>query len=404
MAIKELKRFAADHDTGLWKQNAKVLPPTGKKVAVVGSGPAGLTAAYYLAKLGHKVTVFEALPVTGGMMRVGIPRYRLPAEVLDSEIKAIEDFGVEIKLNSKVESLDELFELGYNAIFAGIGAHRGISMGMEGEDTRGVVDGADFLREVSLGQEVRLGDRVAVIGGGNVAVDAARTALRLGAKDVSIIYRRTRAEMPASPEEIEEALEEGVKIEYLAAPTKANRENGRLRAEFIRMQLGAVDTSGRKRPQPMEGSEFDGMYDTLIKAIGQESELPDAFALAAKRGGRIEVDADTQATSREGVYAGGDVVTGPASVIEAIAAGRQAAISIDRYLGGEGNIDEMLAPQEEIAPFDISEIEGEKYRPPLETVLAEESLRGFAQVALGFSEENAIEECQRCLRCDLEEH
>jgi len=404
IAIKELKRFAADHDTGLWKQNAKVLPPTGKKVAVVGSGPAGLTAAYYLAKLGHKVTVFEALPVTGGMMRVGIPRYRLPAEVLDREIKAIEDFGVEIKLNTRVESLDELFEQGYSAVFIGIGAHRGISMGMEGEDTGGVVDGADFLREVSLGQEVKLGERVAVVGGGNVAIDAARTALRLGAKDVSIIYRRTRAEMPASPEEIEEAIEEGVKIEYLAAPTKANRENGRLRAEFIRMQLGPVDTSGRKRPQPIEGSEFEGKYDTLIKAIGQESDLPDGFGLAAKRGGRVEVDADTLTTSREGVYAGGDVVSGPASVIEAIAAGRQAAISIDLYLGGEGDIDETLIPQEEVAPFDMSEIEGERHRPPLEIVPAEQSLGGFSQVVLGFSEENAIEECKRCLRCDLEEH
>ncbi len=404
IAIKELKRFAADHDTGMWKQNAKVLPPTGKKVAVVGSGPAGLTAAYYLVKQGHKVTVFEALPVTGGMMRVGIPRYRLPAEVLDGEIKAIEDFGVEIKLNSRVESLDELFEQGYDAIFVGVGAHRGINMGMEGEDTRGVVDGADFLREVSLGQEVKLGERIAVIGGGNVAVDAARTALRLGAKEVSIIYRRTRAEMPASSEEIEEALEEGVKIEYLAAPTRVNRENGRLMAEFIRMQLGAVDTSGRKRPQPMEGSEFEDKYDTLIKAIGQESELPDGFALASRRGGRVEVDADTLVTSREGVYAGGDVVSGPASVIEAIAAGRQAAVSIDQYLGGDGNIDEVLAPQEEVAPFDVSEIEGEKYRPPLETLPAEEGLRNFAQVVLGFSEDHAIEECKRCLRCDLEEH
>lgn len=337
-------------------------------------------------------------------MRVGIPRYRLPAEVLDGEIRAIEDFGVEIKLNSRVESLDELFEQGYDAIFVGVGAHRGINMGMEGEDTRGVVDGADFLREVSLGQEVKLGERIAVIGGGNVAVDAARTALRLGAKEVSIIYRRTRAEMPASSEEIEEALEEGVKIEYLAAPTRVNRENGRLMAEFIRMQLGAVDTSGRKRPQPMEGSEFEDKYDTLIKAIGQESELPDGFALAARRGGRIEVDADTLVTSREGVYAGGDVVSGPASVIEAIADGRQAAVSIDQYLGGDGNIDEVLAPQEEVAPFDVSEIEGEKYRPPLETLPAEEGLRNFAQVVLGFSEDHAIEECKRCLRCDLEEH
>jgi formate dehydrogenase beta subunit len=165
-----------------------------------------------------------------------------------------------------------------------------------------------------------------------------------------------------------------------------------------------VDASGRKRPQPMEGSEFEGMYDTLIKAIGQESVLPEEFGLASKRGGRIEVDAETLLTSREGVFAGGDVVSGPASVIEAIAHGRRAAISIDRYLGGEGDIGEVLAPQEEIAPFDISEIEGEKYRPPLEVLPAKDGIRSFKQVVLGFSEQNAIEECKRCLRCDLEEH
>jgi len=404
IAIKELKRFAADHDTGMWKQNVEISPPTGKKVAIVGSGPAGLSAAYYLTKQGHKVTVFESLPVTGGMMRVGIPRYRLPAEVLDGEIKAIEDLGVEIKVNSKVESLEDLLKQGYNAIFVGIGSHKGISMGMDGEDTPGVVDGADFLREISLGKEVKLGDKVAVIGGGNVAIDAARSALRLGAKDVSIIYRRTRAEMPASPEEIEEALEEGIQIEFLAAPSKASRSNGRLSAEFIRMKLGAMDTSGRKRPEPMEGSEFEDKYDTLIKAIGQETELPAGFELEAKRGSRIEADPDTLATSREGVFAGGDAVTGPASVIEAIAHGRQAAISIDRYLGGNGNIDEVLTPQEEVAPFDISEIEGERFRPPLEIVPAEEGISMSKQVVLGFKEVNAIEECKRCLRCDLEEH
>jgi len=404
IAIKELKRFAADHDTGMWKQSINISPPTGKKIAIVGSGPAGLTAAYYLNKQGHKVTVFESLPITGGMMRVGIPRYRLPDEVLDGEIKAIEDLGVEIKVNSKVESLDDLFKQGYDAVFIGIGSHKGINMGMDGEDTPGVVDGADFLREISLGREVKIGDKVAVIGGGNVAIDAARSALRLGAKDVSIIYRRTRAEMPASPEEIEEALEEGIQIEFLAAPSKASRSNGRLSAEFIRMKLGAVDASGRKRPEPMEGSEFEGKYDTLIKAIGQETELPAGFELEAKRGGRIETDPDTLATSREGVFAGGDAVTGPASVIEAIAHGRLAAVSIDRYLGGDGNIDEVLAPQEEVAPFDVSEIEGEKFRPALEIVPAEEGISMSKQVVLGFKEGNAIEECQRCLRCDLEEH
>jgi len=403
IAIKELKRFAADHDTGLWKQNSKIAPPTGKRVAIVGSGPAGLTVAYYLAKLGHDVTVFEALPVAGGMMRVGIPSYRLPVEVLDREIKEIENIGVKIETNSRVESLDELFKQGYNAIFISVGAHQGTNMGVEGENIPGVVDGVDFLREVSLDGQVKVGERVLVVGGGNVAIDASRTALRLGAKEVTIIYRRTRAEMPASEEEIDEALEEGVKIVYLANPTKIASVNGRVQVESIRMQLGKVDASGRPRPVPMEGSEFTDEYDLMIKAIGQASVIPDKYGLEVERG-RIRVDPDTLATTRDGVYAGGDVVSGPASVIEAIAAGRKAAISIDQYFGGEGNIDEVLAPHEgEVAPIDMDEVEGEKYRPTITVLPFDERPKGWDQVVLGFDEEKAIEETKRCLRCDLEE-
>ncbi|MFC1966893.1 NADH-quinone oxidoreductase subunit NuoF, partial [Chloroflexota bacterium] len=275
IAIKELKRFAADHDTGEWKQYFKMAPPTGKRVAVIGSGPAGLTAAYYLAMLGHESTVFEALPVAGGMMRVGIPAYRLPEEVLDREIKEIENIGVNIKTNSRVESVDDLFEQGYNAVFISVGAHRGTSMRIEGENTPGVVDGVGFLREVSLGNKIDVGDKVLVVGGGNVAIDASRTALRLGAKEVTIVYRRTRAEMPASEEEIEEAIEEGVKIEYLANPTKAMTTDGRVKVECIRMELGKVDESGRRRPVPQDGSEFTADYDLMVKAVGQESVVPD---------------------------------------------------------------------------------------------------------------------------------
>ena len=403
IAIKELKRFAADHDTGEWKQNQKIAPPTGKRVAIVGSGPGGLTAAYYLAKQGHGVTVFEALPVAGGMLRVGIPSYRLPVEVLEKEIKEIENVGVEIKTNSRVDSLDELFEQGYSAVFVGVGAHRGISMRIEGENAPRVVDGVDFLREVSLDNKVELGDRVLVVGGGNVAIDASRTALRLGAKKVTIIYRRTRAEMPASEEEIEEALEEGVEIVYLANPSRVISVDSKLNVESIRMELGQVDQSGRRRPVPIEGSEFTEEYDLVIKAIGQESVVPDKYGLEVERGGRIKADPETLATSREGVYAGGDVVTGPASVIEAIAAGRQAAVSIDKYLSGDGNIDEQLAPPEEVAPFNIEEVEGEKHRSPVNMLPLEERLKCFAQVALGFDEGMAIEETKRCLRCDLEE-
>lgn len=404
IAIRELKRFAVDHDDGSWKQNFKAAPATGKKVAIIGSGPAGLTAAYYAAKLGHDTTVFEALPKTGGMMRVGIPSYRLPDAILDKEIKDIEDIGVKIKTDTPVGSLDDLFAQGFNAIFVGVGAHRGTSMGMEGETTQGILDGIDILREVNLGKEVKVGDKVLVVGGGNVAIDAARTARRLGASQVTIVYRRTRDEMPASEEEIEEALEEGVEIVYLATPIKAKREDGKVKVKLIRMELGDVDASGRRTPVPIGDSTFVKEYDVVVKAIGQESAVPEKFDLAVGRGGRIKVDSDTLATPREGVFAGGDVTIGPASVIEAIALGREAAIAMDKYLGGEGKIDEVLAPPEsEPIAFNLEEAEGEKHRPPVDMLPIEERCKGYAQVVLGWDVERAKMETNRCLRCDLEE-
>jgi NADH-quinone oxidoreductase subunit F len=402
IAIRALKRFAAEHDAGLWKQRMKIAPATGKRVVIVGSGPAGLTAAYYLAKLGHSVTVFEALSEPGGMMRVGIPKYRLPREVLDAEIDVIKELGVDIRTNSKVESLGRLFREGYDAIFLALGAHRGVGIGVEGEDLPRVIECVSFLRDVNLGKEAKLGDKVAVIGGGNAAIDVSRTALRLGAKEVTILYRRTRAEMPASPEEVEEALYEGINVQFLAAPSKIKRENGALKVECIRMKLGAVDASGRRRPEPIEGSEFNMDFDSVIAAIGQTPEIPAGFSLPVERGNTIQVDTDTLATPEQGVFAGGDVVTGPASVIEAIAAGRQAAISIDKYLGGSGLIDETLAPPEELGALPEVE-EGERPRLQMPCLPLSERLSGFAPVELGFTEEVAIEEARRCLRCDLEE-
>ena len=233
-------------------------------MAVVGSGPGGLTAAYYLAKLGHSVTVFEQFPKAGGMMRVGIPDYRLPPDILDAEIHIIEEAGVDIKLNTKIESLDDLFEQGYDAVFLAVGAHRGMKMGVEGEDSPGVVDGASFLRRVNLGEKIDLGKEVAVVGGGNVAIDSARTALRLGAQNVTILYRRTRAEMPASPEEVEAALEEKINIVYLAAPVKISQSNDRLEVICVRMELGEPDASGRRRPVPIKGSEFSAIFDSCL--------------------------------------------------------------------------------------------------------------------------------------------
>ncbi len=401
IAIRMLKRYAAEHDNGAWKDRVKPVPPTGKKIAIAGSGPAGLTCAYYLARLGHSVTVFEALPEPGGMMRVAIPDYRLPKDILQAEIKEIEDAGVEIRVNSPVESVDRLLADGYGAVFLALGAHQGQKIGVAGDDSPGVIECVNLLRDVSLGGKTRVGDRVAVIGGGNVAIDGARTALRLGAKDVTIFYRRTRAEMPASHEEVEEALGEGVKIEYLAAPSKITSRDGKLDMELVRMALGAMDTSGRKRPEPIKGSEFTSSFDSIIAAIGQRPDIPRKLNVALGRGNVIEVNPDTLATSQPGVFAGGDAVTGPASVIEAIATGRQAAISIDRYLGGSGDIKEALAPVEQAgAPLEEAE---EKRRPGMPTLPVEQRAGSFAQVELGYSDEMAIEEAMRCLRCDLEE-
>jgi len=401
ISIRMLKRFAAEKDSGLWKKNSRKAPATGKRVAVLGGGPAGLTAAFYLAKLGHGVTVFESLPVLGGMMRVGIPEYRLPKKVLDAEVEEIKRLGVDIKTSAKIESLDGLFKQGYQAVFLGIGAHQGTKMGVKGEDSPGVLDAVSFLREVGLGQKPKLGNKVAVIGGGNVAIDAARTALRLDAKDVTIVYRRTRAEMPAAAEEIDGALEEGVKILYLTAPNKISNEKGIVKLECIRMELGEPDASGRRRPVPVKGSEFVADYNTVIAAIGQATEILDGFKVATERGNVIKIDA-SGVTSREGVFAGGDAASGPGLVIEAIAAGRKGAIAIDKYLGGKGVIDEELAPVEEPKPC-LGREDGyaQRQREKMPCLLAEQRLGNFSEIELGYGEEAAGKEAIRCLQCDL---
>jgi len=400
IAIKFLKWAAAERDDGQWQQHAKKSPPTGKKVAVIGSGPAGLTAGYYLAKQGHAVTVFEALPEPGGMMRVGIPDYRLPPKKLNAEIDIIREAGVEIKLNTRVESIDDLFAQGYDAVFAAPGAHQGMKMGVEGEDTQGVFDGATFLREINLGRKIHTGERVAVIGGGNVAIDAARVSRRTGARKVTIVYRRTRTEMPASPEEVEAALEEGIEIMFLAAPVRIDRTGKIVRLTCTRMELVEPDASGRRRPVPIRGSEFTTEFDSVIAAIGQMPDIPAGFNLKLGRGNTIQTSSETLATSRKGVWAGGDAVSGPASVIEAIAAGRKAASSIDKYLGGTGDIGEVLAPPSEFNPC-VGKDEGffEWVRAVMPELPVEKRAGNFEEVELGLSDEAAAKEGRRCLQC-----
>ncbi|MFC1865734.1 FAD-dependent oxidoreductase [Chloroflexota bacterium] len=400
IAIRMLKRFAVDNDNGLWKQQSECVASSQKKVAVIGAGPAGLSAAYYLAKrCGHKVTVFEALPEAGGMLRYGIPDYRLPKNILRADIKEISDAGVEIITKINIDSPESLMQQGFDAVFVAIGAHQAIDLGVPGDDSPGVLGGIDFLREVNLGNKVKLGGQVAVIGGGNTAMDSARTALRLGSKEVSVIYRRSRYEMPASAEEIEDAIDEGIKFVFLAAPSSVTCNENGLLLECIRMKLGPTDASGRRRPEPVEGSQFTVPLDNIIAATSQMPLIGDSFGLETGKNNRVAVNSDTLATVSEYIFAGGDAVSGPATAIEAIAHGRQAAISIDKYLGGSGNINEVLAPAVEIAERSGKLAEG--YRPPTCTIEHKRRINSFDGVEIGWDKESAVQESNRCLRCDL---
>ena len=398
IAINALKRFVTEQALMSWQP--LVAKFSGKRVAVVGSGPAGLTAAYYLSRLGHKVTVLEALPVVGGMMRVGIPEYRLPREVVYKEIDYIKGIGVEIRTNTKVDSLDDLQEQGYDAVFLALGAHHGIGLTVEGED-KGVMQAVSFLREVNLGKKVNLGDRVAVIGGKYAAIDSARTALRLGTKEVTIIYPGTRAQTLARPEEVEAALHEGVRIISSVSPQKISRENGKLILSCHLMEMGKPDESGRRQPIPVEGSECSMEFDSILVAIGETPDVPGQFGLRMDKGNTIQVNNPRiLTTSRQGVFAGGDVVTGPSSVIAAIAAGRRAAVSIDKYLGGSGNIEEMVeAPSEELPPLLRGVTVGKRAVMP--TLTVKERLNSFDEVEIGLDEAIGIRESARCLWCDL---
>jgi heterodisulfide reductase subunit A-like polyferredoxin len=404
VAIDGLKRFVSDYEKED-KTDLTVPEENGRKVAIVGAGPAGLLAAFDLRKMGYSVTIFEALPVAGGMLAVGIPEYRLPRAVLNKEIGYLLKMGVELKLNTPIGStltLQDLKAKGYEAIFIATGAHQSRKLGLKGGESQ-EIHAVDFLRKVALGESVKLGEKVVVVGGGNAAIDAARTALRFGAKEVTIAYRRTRAEMPAQEEEIEEAEHEGIKIEYLVAPTRLFIEGGQIKGmECIRMQLGDLDESGRPRPVPLSGSEFKIEADTIIPAISQSSDLSflnEKDGIKTTHWGGIEADPLTLETSARGIFAGGDAVTGPQTYIDAMGAGRKAAISIDRYLKGE----DLRAGREEEGPqkdYIKVDIDGVEYRErALMSALPLEERRNFKEVSLGLREEDAIREAERCLQC-----
>jgi len=406
VAIRDLKRLAADQ---IDPRDIKIecLPPREEKVAIIGSGPAGLSAAYHLARKGILSTIFEALPQAGGMLRVGIPDHRLPGEILDQEIQVITNLGVEIRTNTPLGpdlTVDDLLNDGYRAVYLALGAHKGIELGVPGEKATGVRQGVDFLREVNLKGKAEVGKKVAIIGGGNVAIDVSRSAVRLGAEEVTILYRRTRAEMPAWEEEIQAAEAEGVKITYLSAPQEALVRDGRITGvRCIRMELGEPDSSGRRRPVPIPGSEYDIEIDQLIPAIGQRpdlSALEDVADLSFSRWGTAEVDPVTYETGREGVFAGGDLQTGPWVAIGAIAAGKEAAESILRYLDGR-DLAEGRTPVTRENPVyrPVPEDVAKKPRAGMPELPLAERTGNFQEVELGYTEEIGREEADRCLNC-----
>ena len=407
IAIRALKKFVADIERQQRKVKPKPIPKRhAEKVAVVGAGPAGLTAAYELAKLGYPVTVYERMAEPGGMMRYCIPDFRLERFVVENEANYIKDLGVVIKTGvefGKDITIESLQQEGCKAVFLAIGTQKGMMLNVPGEDLKGVVNAVDFLRDIALGKNVEVGQKVAVVGGGNSAIDAARTAKRLGAKEVTLLYRRSREEMPALPSEVEEAEKDGVKIEILAAPKQIIGENDRVASiECLRMKLGEPDESGRKRPVPIAGSEHKCDVDMVIPALGQLAEaqcIPKPLQDEKARIPTVATDPLTLETKVPGVFAGGDIATGPASIIEAVGQGKRAAASIHLHLTGqdvhkdrEENIEEATWAK------DAKQIKKKerRYNP-----LPEKSHSTFEEVQdyLEKLERDAKFEACRCLGC-----
>lgn len=415
LAIRTLKRLPADYAlaSGL-EPTVEKKKQAKQKIAVIGAGPAGLAASHNLALNGYKVTIYDEQSAAGGMALIGIPSYRLPNDTLDREIDIIRRLGVEVKLNTRVGkdiTLEQLSSEGFKAIFIGTGAHLSRKFDIENwkQGYQGLVDGVEFLRDVNLDKKLAHKDKVMIVGGGNVAIDCARTCLRLGSKDVTIIYRRSRAEMPARKEEVDEAEKEGVNILFLATPvkvlTKGNEVTG---AECIRMELGEPDASGRGRPIPVKGSEFVVETDMIISAIGEAPDLSflsSSQSIKVTEDGNIAVSLPSYQTSAPGVFSGGDCVTGPATLIEAIAAGNRAAKSIDQYLrlgkvtpSDEESIENLLH-NTGLSRERKGSMIAKKSRQSPEELPIKDRRQNFDEVEKGFTAESAVQEAKRCLRC-----
>lgn len=414
VSICFLKRYIADVD--LLRPEPYVPGtgrPTGKRVAIVGAGPAGLSAAFYLRLDGHDVTVFDSHPEAGGMLRYGIPAYRLPREILAKEIGIIEKMGAKISCNKCLGrdfNLDGL-KREYDAVFLAIGAQSASDMRVEGEKEGGAIPGIAFLEEVAQGKKVNLGDDVVVVGGGNTAIDCARTALRVGAKKVTLLYRRTRKEMPANEVEVEAAEHEGVSMKFLAAPVSMSKTSSGIELTCLMMELGAPDASGRRRPVPIKGSDFVIKASAVISAIGQGVDTdclePEDAHINLTKWNTLDVNPDTFETSSKGIFAGGDCATGADIAVTAIAAGRKAAASIDQYLGGEKvtgepkNYLHFMAEKPEGVPEELKKSirETKSERTAMPELAAKERTKSFEEVETGFTVEMARKEAERCLSC-----
>jgi len=417
VSINQLKRFAADFEMNAGKRlPVQIAPPTEKHIAVVGGGPAGLTCAFFLRRLGHEVTIYEAMPKLGGMLRYGIPEYRLPKKVLDWEIEGILNLGVEAKTNVKFGrdfDLSSLTARGFDAVFLGIGAWQDSSLRAEGEELNGAYTGIDFLSRLAGGEQIPVGRSAVIIGGGNTAIDCTRNLLRLGVENVYIVYRRTRNEMPANAVEIDAAEEEGVQFQFLAAPVRiVGDENGNVtHLEYLKMELGEPDASGRRRPVPIEGSETLIETDMVITAIGQSPEISftegimeQVMELKTTRWNTIDVNPATLQSSIPHLFAAGDAATGPSLVVTAIGGGRRAARSIHQYVMGQPvNADPKELNKDLIAETLFDQVPGvvKSQRAPMPELPVKDRMDSFIEVDRVLTEEAAHGESSRCLFCCL---
>jgi NADPH-dependent glutamate synthase beta subunit-like oxidoreductase/Pyruvate/2-oxoacid:ferredoxin oxidoreductase delta subunit len=408
VAICALKRFVADKDAKAWRQMVKKAASTGKRVAIIGSGPAGLTAAYHLVRLGHSVTAFDSLPKLGGMMRYGVQEYRLPQSVLEKDLEDILSVGVEVKTSVPIGegvSLQHLKSQGFDAVVVAVGLQKSRILKVEGSNSPDVLGGLDFLRDVRLGKEVKVREHVLVVGGGNVAMDVALTALRLGAKQVEVACLEKREEMPAFPWEVEQVIEEGISIHNSWGVKRILCEGDRVTGMELVRCVSVFDQNGKFNPTYDESTTQTLKADMIIFAIGQASDLKgldNTNALKLTPMGTVQVNDSNMETNVQGVFACGDIVKGPASIVDAVTQGKKTASAVDRFLGGSGNIDETFATVEMRSPW-LGREEGFAYkkRATMPQLTVDKRRGNFAEVELGLDEKAAVEEAKRCLRCDL---